>query len=194
MCDELVGNWAEVNILEGTEVKLDGSKHTERKRKWNWAEVNRKLSGSKQTPSGSPLTQSQVRPWDTIWGLTHTFYCRHFGCLWPLYTTNGAPAAPQPEDQQSNGVGPQPDEAAAEGPTTPLSPSSVHVLSVGDAGFDQAMINGKVGNFKNGAHSNLILEMLFIINIIITIMLVSTGEVSAAQIADIAHIPRNPGA
>ena len=36
--------------------------------------------------------------------------------------------------------------------------------------------------------------MLFIMNILITMMLVSTGEVSAAQIADIVHIPRNPGA
>ena len=46
-----------------------------------------KLGGSKQTPSGSPLTRSQDHPWDTISGLTHTFYCRHFGRICPLYTT-----------------------------------------------------------------------------------------------------------
>ena len=29
-----------------------------------------------------------VPSWDTIWGLTHTLYCRHFGGIIPLYTTS----------------------------------------------------------------------------------------------------------
>ena len=34
-----------------------------------------KLDGSKQTPSGNPLTRSRDHPWDTIRGLTYTLYC-----------------------------------------------------------------------------------------------------------------------
>ena len=75
--------------------KLDGSKHTGGKRKWNRAEVNKHQAevhslGPRTTP-GTLYEVSHTHftaPWDTIWGLTHTFYCRHFGRIIPLYTTD----------------------------------------------------------------------------------------------------------
>ena len=74
--------------------KEGGSKHTGGKRKWNWTEVNKQQAevhslGPRTTP-GTLYEVSHTHftaPWDTIWCLTHTFYCRHFGRIIPLYTT-----------------------------------------------------------------------------------------------------------
>ena len=76
--------------------KLGGSKHMGGKRKWNWTEVNKHQAevhslGPRTTP-GTLYEVSHTHftaPWDTIWCLTHTFYCRHFGRIIPLYTTVG---------------------------------------------------------------------------------------------------------
>ena len=87
-------NWTEVNTREGNRNEI--GKHTGGKRKWNWTEVNKHQAevhslGPRTTP-GTLYEVSHTHftaPWDAIWGLTHTFYCRHFGRIIPLYTTHG---------------------------------------------------------------------------------------------------------